>query len=69
MKTFDSQHYELIGYIPRVGWKIKPFRDDTLTIIAECAKFVKAGKVVYLKDDGSVEDKSRSKVLLSTLSE
>lgn len=62
MKTYDSKHYSVKRYIPDRGWEIVSLRDDSFIIIARCAKFVDAGKVVYLKEDGSAEDKARKKI-------
>lgn len=64
MRTFDSQHYRIIKFVPGKGWLIISRRDDSYLILAKRAKFVDAGKVVYLQEDGSVEDKTRTKVSL-----
>lgn len=64
MKTFDSQHWKITGYHPEFGWFIYPLRDDSFYIVAKVAKFVDAGKVEYLQEDGSVEDKTGKKLFL-----
>lgn len=75
MRTFDSRHYTLEGYGPvsirgvmtnmwilrtRPDPKFK--QNSTSTIVVSEAKFVDSGKVYFLKEDGSVEDRTHQAV-------
>lgn len=80
MRTFDSRHYDVVGYGPvsiqdhtTEYWILrnKPnprfTNDDESQILVGEAKFVDAGIVYFLKSDGRVEDRSRSTVALPAL--
>lgn len=63
MRTFDARHYHIVGFVESDGahvWKIRA--NDGIIIYATEAKYVDAGRVFFLKDDGSVENKLREVV-------
>lgn len=75
MRTFDSRNYELVGYGPvsirgelTNMWILRTrpdpkFAEPSLsTIVMAEAKFVEAGRVYFLKEDGSVEDRTHQTV-------
>lgn len=80
MRSFDSRHYEVVGYGPvsiqdqmTECWILRNRPNPRFTtttnsqILIDEAKFVDGGKVYFLKKDGRVEDRSRSTIVLPTL--
>lgn len=76
MRTFDSRHYEVLGFQtvsvsgrPTQGWLLRTLAngrpDFTPQIVfVQEAKFVDAGTVYFLNGAGSVEDRKRQQVSL-----
>lgn len=75
MRSFDSKHYELIGFGPvsiqdtRVNmWILKTRPVPTIsnftesTVVVEEAKYVDNGNVYFLKSSGRIENNSRQVV-------
>lgn len=80
MRSFDSKHYELIGFGPvsiqdttvnmwilktRPNPKINNFTEST--VVVEEAKYVDNGIVYFLKSSGRIENNSREIVEAATM--
>lgn len=71
MKTFDSRHYQLQGYLKEgvqgvPGWLFqrKATQVSEQYFVSE-AKYVENGIVFYLKQDGRIENSLRQEVELA----
>lgn len=68
MRTFDSRHYRLLGFQTETiasGWLFEDIRstcNGTCYILVESAKYYRDGRVFFLKEDGSIEDRAREAI-------
>lgn len=76
MRTFDSRHYEVLGFQTvsiggrdTQGWLLRTIADGRpkftpQVILVPEGKFVDHGRVYFMHSDGRVEDRTRSEVQL-----